>query len=81
MSIFEVKYMVMNHEARKKVCVRYFLNKLLLKQVIKKIEMFVDNKTSLIQTKNPESQNCTEHTNVIYHQMQGLVKEIKLKIK
>lgn len=36
-------------------------NKLLLEQVIKKVEMLDNNKTSLILIRNPENQNRSKH--------------------
>lgn len=45
-----------------------FFNKLLLKQIVRKIEIFDNYKTSFILIKNPDSQNHTKYidmTNVL----------------
>ena len=39
-------------------------DELLPKQVVRKIEMLNDNKTSLTLTRDPVSQNCTKHIDV-----------------
>lgn len=57
----------MSYGARKKVLIRYFLNKPLPKQAVKRIEILGDNETSLILTKNPENQNHTKHIDVMHH--------------
>lgn len=43
---------------------KVLLNKLFLKQAIRKIEMLNNNKTSLILIKDPESQNRTKYINM-----------------
>lgn len=60
---------------------RQFLNELLFDQTVRKIEMLRDNKTSFILIKNPESQNCTKHINVIYYYIQKLVDDRELGMK
>lgn len=55
MSTLEAKYVAMSHGAREGVWIRRFLNKLLPKQAVRKIEILEDNKTSLTLTKDPES--------------------------
>ena len=68
----------MRHVAKKSIWIQKFLNKLLLKQVVKMMKMLDDNETSLILTKDLDSRNCIQHINVIYHHIQGLVKDGKL---
>ena len=40
-----------------------------------------DNEMSLTLTKDPESQNCTKHIDVMHHYMQDLLKKGELGIK
>lgn len=79
-SISEAKYVAMSHGARKSIWISRFLNELLLEQAIKRIEILGNNEISLILIKNLESQNHTKHINIIYYQIQRLVKERELKI-
>lgn len=55
----------MNHEVRKGVSIQKFLNKILPNQVVRKMEILGDNKTSLALTKDPKSQNHTKLIGVI----------------
>lgn len=71
----------MSNKASKGTWFQRFLNKLLLEQSIKKIEMMGDNKTSLTLMKDSESQNCIKHINVIYYDIQGFVEDRELKIE
>ena len=71
----------MSHGVREAVWIRCFLNKLLSKQAVRRIEMLKDNETSLILTKYLKSQNCIRHKDVIYHYMRGLVDDEKLEIE
>lgn len=57
------------------------MNKLLSEQTIKKIEMLGNNGKSLILTRDPESQNCTKHIDIIHHHIQRLVEDGELEIK
>lgn len=50
-STLEAKYMTMSHRIREGILIWRFLNKLLLKQTIIKIQMLKTNETSLILTK------------------------------
>lgn len=81
MSIFKAKYVAINYKIKEKILARRFLNKLFSEQVLKKIKMPNDNKTSFTLIKNPKSQNYTEHINVMYYHIEGLIKQKKLKIK
>ena len=75
------EYVAMSYGAREKVRIRRFLNKLLSKQAVKKIEMFDNNKTNFILTRNPKSQNRSKNIDVIHYHVQGLVEKKQLKIK
>lgn len=50
-------------------------------QAVKKMEILKDNKTSPILTKNPKSQNCTKHIDVINHHIWELVDNGELGIE
>ena len=80
-STSEAKYVAMSHRARESIWIQRLLNQLLPKQAIKRIEILGDNETSLILTRNLESQNCIKHIDVIYHHIQELVENRKLAIK
>lgn len=43
--------------------------------------MFEDNKTNLTLIKDPQSQNCSKHIDVIYYHKQKLVEDEKLGIE
>ena len=66
-STSEAEYVAMSHRAREGVWIQRFLNELLLKEAIRRIEMLEDNETSLTLTKDPESHNCTKHIDVMHH--------------
>lgn len=57
----------MSYGARKGMWIRRFLNELLSKQAIKRMEMLGDNEISLILIRNPESQNRIKDIDMIYH--------------
>lgn len=80
-STSEAKYVPMSHGARQGVWIRCFLNELLPEQVVRRMEMLGDKKTSLTLTKDPESQNRTKHIDMMHHVVRGLVEEGKLGIK
>ena len=80
-STSEAEYVAMNHGAREGVWIQRLLNKLLSEQVIRRMEMLGDNKTSLTLTRDPESQNRTKHINVIYHHIQELMENRELAIE
>lgn len=71
----------MSHRTRKSICIQRFLNKLLPEQAVRKMKIPRDKKTSFILTRDLESQNCTKHINVIYHQIQGLVEDGEPRIQ
>lgn len=81
MSISETEYVAISYRAREEVQIRRFLNKLLLEQAVRKMEMLSNNKTSLILTKDPKSQNQIKYIDVIYHHLQGLVEDGELTIE
>ena len=45
------------------------------------MEILGDNKTSLTLAKDPESQNCTNHIDIIHHNIQRLVHDEELRIE
>ena len=57
------------------------MNELLPEQAIKKMEMLGDKETSLILTRDLESQNCTKRIYVIHHHIQELVENGELAIE
>lgn len=59
--------MAMNYSIREGIWIQKFLNKLLLKQVIRRIKMFGGKEKCLMLTKDLESQKYTKYINVIYH--------------
>ena len=77
----KAKYVAISDGAKHRMWVRRFLNKLLPKQVVRKMEMLGDNKTSLTLTKDSKSQNRTKHIYVMHHHVQGLVKKGELGIE
>ena len=81
MSTSEAKYVAMSYGVRRDLWIQRLLNKLLPKQAIRKIKMLGDNETSLMLTKDPESQNCIKHIDVIHHHVRELVENGKLAIK
>lgn len=60
-------YIAISYEAKEGVSIRHFLNKLVLEQAIKRMEMLDDNKTSITLIKGLESQNSNKHIDVIHH--------------
>ena len=54
-STSKTKYVAVSYTIREVVWIRQFLNKLLPKQVVRRIEILEDNETSLTLTKNPKS--------------------------
>lgn len=77
-SISKAKYVVMSHKARKRVQIRRFLNKLLLKQAIRKMKILGDNKTSFILTRNSNNENRTKHIDRMHYYMQSLIEKREL---
>lgn len=55
MSKSKAKYVAKNYRTRKRVQIKCFLNKLILKQAVRKMKMLGNNKMSLILTKNLDS--------------------------
>lgn len=71
----------MSHRAKKAIWVKYFLNKLISKQAIRKMKMLSNNKMSFTLTSDVKNQNCNKYINVMHYYMQGLVKNIELEIE
>lgn len=57
----------MSYRVKKIICIRKFLNKLLSNQVIKKIKILKNNKTSFTLIKNLKSQNQIKYIDMIHH--------------
>ena len=81
MSTSEAEYVAMSYGVREGVWIQRLLNKLLPDQAIRRIEMLGDQKTHLTLTRDPESQNCTKHIDVIYHHVRELVENRELAIE
>lgn len=79
-SISKFEYVAMSYNTRKGIWIQKFLNKLLSKQVVRRIEIFGDNKMSFILTRDLKSQNSAKHINVMHNYIQGLVEDEELKI-
>ena len=79
--MIEFEYVAMSHRMREEVWIQRFLNKLFLKQAIKKMKMLRDNKTNHTLTRDLENQNRTKHINMIYYHIQGLVEDRELRIE
>ena len=77
----EAKYVAMSYGAKERVWIRRFLNELLPEQAVRKMEMLSNNETSLTLTKDLESQNRTNHIDVMYHHMRGFVEDGELGIE
>ena len=73
--------MAISNKARESVYVRRFLNGLLSEQVLRKIKICCNNKTSFTLTRDPESQNCTKQLDVMYYYVKSLIEEGELGIK
>lgn len=71
----------MIHSARENVWIQRFLNELLSEEAIRKMNILGDNQTSLTMIKNPESQNCITHINILNYYIQRLVEDRKLRIE
>lgn len=71
----------MSNGVKDGIWIQILLNELLPEQTIKKMKIFDNNKMSLILTRDPESQNHTEHINLMYHHVQRLVEDRELGIK
>ena len=74
-STTELEYIPMSHGVKEGVYVQKFLNKFFLKQAFRKMQMLGANKTSLTLTNDLESQNQTNHIDVIYHHIRELVED------
>ena len=73
--------MSMSQEARKVICIRQLLNELLPESAVREMKMLGDNKTSLILTRDPESQNYTKNIDVIHYHVKELLENGELAIK
>ena len=73
--------MAVSQGARQGMWIRRLLNELLPNEALKEMKMLGDNETSLTLTRDPESQNCTKHIDVIYYHVHGLVEDGEISIK
>lgn len=63
-STTKAEYIALGHAARENVWIRKFLNKLKMSDLINPCTLYGDNKTSIILTKNAESQSRTKYIDV-----------------
>lgn len=59
--------MAMSYIVREGIWIQNFLNKLLPKQIVRKMEMLGDNEMSLMLIKDCESLNHTKHIDIMYY--------------
>lgn len=71
----------MSQGAREVIWIRQLLNELLLESAVREKKMLINKKISLTLTRNPDSQNCTKHIDVMYHYIRKLVENGELAIK
>ena len=72
-STTEAEYIALGHAARESVWIRRFLNELEVAEPIGACTILGDNETSIILTKNAESQARTKHIDVQHHYIRELV--------
>ena len=77
----ETKYVAMSHGAREDIWIWIFLNNLLPEQAIGRMEMLGENETSLTLTRDPKSQNHTQHIDVLHHHIRELMENGELAIQ
>ena len=77
--MIKMEYIVIGYVARKKIWIKRFINKLLLKII--KLCLKDNNKASLSLTKNPESQYQTKHIDVQHCYIWKLINDKKLNVK
>lgn len=80
-STSEAEYVAISQGAREGVWIYQFLNELLPESAAREMKMLGDNETSLTLTRDPKSQNCIEHIDVMHHHVQELVENRELAIK
>lgn len=70
-STFEAEYVAMSHGAKEGVWIGRLLNKLMLENAVRAMNLLGDNETSLTLTSDRESRNRTKHISVIHHHIRG----------
>lgn len=78
-STTEAEYIALGHGARESVWIRRFLNELKVEAPIGACLLHGDNETSIILTKNAESQARTKHIDVQHHYIRELVADKEVK--
>lgn len=80
-STTETKYIALGHAAQESIWIIHFLNELGITKPIVACLLCRDNETSIIFTKNMESQACTKHIDVQHHSIWELVTKNELFIE
>lgn len=80
-SITKVEHIALGHAARESVWIQRFLNKLSIAEPMGACILHDDNKTSIILTKNAESQARTKHIDVQLNYIRELVADKEVSIK
>ena len=80
-STTEAEYIALGHAARESVWIKRFLNELRIANPINAYTLHKNNKTSIILTKNAESQSRTKHIDVQHHYIRELVTDGELVVK
>ena len=80
-STSKAKYVAVSQGAREGVWIRQLLNELLPNEAIREMMILGDNETSLLLTRDPESQNRTKHIDVMHHHVHGLVEDGEISIE
>lgn len=80
-STTEAEYIALGHAARESGWIKRFLNELRISDPIKAYTLHGDNETSIILTKNAESQSRTKHIDVQHHYVRELVTDGDLVVE
>lgn len=80
-SITEAEYIALGQAAHESLWIRRFINELRVADTIGACVLHGDNETSIILTKNAESQARTKHIDVQHHYIQELVANKEMAIE
>lgn len=80
-STTEAEYITLGHAARESVWIRRFLKELRVEDPIGACILHGDNETSIILTKNAESQARTKHIDVQHHYIHELVTDKEVEVE
>lgn len=80
-SITKAKYIALEHTAQESIWIRKFLNEPKMLDSVNTYTVNGDNETSIILTKNVESQSRTRHINLQHYYVRELVTDGKLMVK